>query len=160
MYDMYNHIVDHGWTSVLDHSRGALGTHRASAGLSRRERGVSNGTRGIVRRPQAANRQLRKLNPSPKFAPGKIQPAPRAFSICYPPSFIPTTTTQTYMTMQNHICAGFCEVCRSASCAIACVSSDHYATAYAKLIQCGGCRMVASCGDRRAHRTTATVEGH
>ena len=98
VYDMYDHIVDHGWTSVLDHSRGALGTHRASAGLSRRERGVSNGTRGIVRRPQAANRQLRKLNPSPKFAPGKIQPAPRAFSICYPPSFIPTTTTQTYMT--------------------------------------------------------------
>ena len=51
------HVADHGWTSVLDHSKGALGTHRASAGQSRRERGVSNGTRGIVRRPQAANRQ-------------------------------------------------------------------------------------------------------
>ena len=37
---MYHEGADHGSTSVLDHSKGALGTHRASAGLSRRERGV------------------------------------------------------------------------------------------------------------------------
>ena len=55
---MYHMGADHGSTSVLDHSKGALGTHRASAGLSRRERGVSNETRGIVRRPQAANMGL------------------------------------------------------------------------------------------------------
>ena len=104
---MYHMGADHGWTSVLDHSKGALGTHRASAGLSRRERGVVEWNSRNCQEAASCQQTITKVKSESEVCPRKDPTStPGIFDLLSPITYPDPYHTNIH-DMPNHICAGF-----------------------------------------------------